>query len=66
VAAMAMLTLATLQRKQWPCCSNATMALQRFATMVELAAALVEVTLGATLQLDPATRNIAALLQLCS
>jgi len=63
---MAALALTTLQRKQWPCYSNATMALQCFATMVELATALVEVTLGATLQLAPATRNIAALLQVAA
>jgi hypothetical protein len=37
------------------------MALQRFATMVELAATLVEVTSGVTLQLASAIRNAATL-----
>lgn len=63
---MAALVLATLQRKQWPCCSSATMALQRFVAMVELVAMLVEVTSGATLQFASAIRNVATLRRYCT
>jgi hypothetical protein len=42
------------------------MALQRFATMVELAAAMVEVISGTTLQLASAIRNATTLQRYCT